>query len=191
MFYLGGILRNHGHRRKPEAGFTLVEMIIVVAIIAVLSAILSVGIRQIRASYALRRAATIATAEVRRAHASTVAEGVNYTVEFVLANPGSINVYRAKLDTEQCPPGMVTSSATLCTRSVGGDNWPPKVQLQADSDTSKSLPACSAPASPANKCVTFGLFGAPVAAGDVLLVGETGQTVRIVVEPATGRVSAQ
>lgn len=163
-------------RQNAEAGFTLIELIVVVAIIALLSAILSLSVRQIRAIIALRKAATIATSEIRRAQASAVADGENYIVEFVVGG-AAINVYK-----EVATP---TPSTTL-VRQVTGENWPPSVVIR-----SSNLPACVTATSPSSTCVTFGFLGAPISGvGNVILETHTG-TVQLDIEPATGRVRVQ
>lgn len=166
--------------RRSEAGFTLVEVILVVVIIAILTAILSVSVGPIRATFALRKAATIAAAEVRRAQALAIAEGADYTVEFVLTpNPGAVKVWK--------------SGGSAPVRAVSGENWPSSVQIRAGS----GLESCAV-GNPDNRCVTFRFLGAPEQAGEVVLCDVSSQgctqstrTVRLVVEPATGRVSVQ
>lgn len=171
-----------------QAGFTLLELVVVIGAIAVVMAVLSVGIRRASDAFSLRRGASVATSELRRAHATAVSEGVDYTVEFVLANPGSLNTYRTKLVTETCPTGMTQVSSTLCRRTVAGQQWPASVAINGPATT---LAVCTAPANPANKCVTFRPLGYANAGGVVQLLSRSGVTVNVQVTAATGRVSIQ
>ena len=170
------------HRaRSPSRGFTVIDMVVVVGIIAILAAMFTVNIRKIRAGFDLRNASSVAVSEVRRAQAAALADGTRYTVEFVLGKPGQLKTYRET---------SYGSDVWTLTRSVSGAGWPETVTVAAAG--SNSLPDCGEPpGSSADKCVTFAFFGAPVSAGEVLLQSETGGSTRIVIEPATGRVSAQ
>lgn len=166
-------------------GLTLVELVVVVGLIAILAAMFTVNIRKIRAGFDLRNASSVAVSEVRRAQAAAIAEGTKYAVEFVLGKPGQLNTYRAT--SYSC----VLPSCWTRIRSVSGLGWPPTVTVEAAS--SDPLLDCGAPpGSSGNKCVTFAFLGAPLAGGEVVLLrSETGGSTRIVVAPATGRVSAQ
>src|SRR2546428_11206027 len=76
------------------AGFALIELGVVVGLIAIVMAILVLGVRAASDAFSLRRAATIVISETRRASSSAVAEGVDYTVEFKLCSSCGITVYR-------------------------------------------------------------------------------------------------
>lgn len=175
-------------RVTGEAGFSLLELVIVISITAAVLLLFVQGIRQAREGFNLRRAASTTMAELRRAQALSMAQNVNYIAEFVVASPGSLNIYRTKLATETCPEGMTQVSSTLCRRTITGEQWPATVAIDGPGTT---FAACSAPASVANKCVTFQLLGAPNAGGTALLRAGNGTIVQVVVAAATGRVSVQ
>ncbi len=191
-------MRTRAERLAPAAGFGLMELIIVIGVIAVLVTILSLSIRQIRASFALRHAAEIAMGEVRRAQSSSIAEAVDYLVEFVATNPGILKVYK-----DSNRDHVFTVGETVPVREVSGQNWPNTIQIPKVADMigvppDGTLPVCTDAGVSAGNCVTkdslyvtFGFFGAPVAAGDVQLKSDTGGTVWIAVEIATGRVSVK
>lgn len=97
---------------KPsEAGFTLVELMVVIGLMAVILSVLTLGIRQASESFALRRAGTITLSEIRRAQTGATSDGVNYVAEFDLGAPGAVNVYR---------PG-VSAGTAMAVVSNGAD----------------------------------------------------------------------
>jgi prepilin-type N-terminal cleavage/methylation domain-containing protein len=173
---------------RGDAGFTLVELLIVIGMIAILMSILALAIRQVTASFALRRAGTVALSEVRRAQARALAERVDYTVEFVIASPGALRVYQGTtlVRTVQAPEGW---SASVALVDEGGS--PPALP---DSETGW-LPDCTSPGNPADKCVTFQFVGAPgnvgtKSQGAVLLRGLSGH-LWLTVAAGTGKASVQ
>ncbi len=162
------------HRRRFQAGFTLVELLVVVSVLAVVFAILVLGIRQASGSFALRQAATITMSELRKAQASSVAggSGVSYTVEFVYGTPGGLNIYR---------------QGTL-VKVVAPPNWPSSVVFD---NTQTTFPSCAGVGNPANTCVTFQPLGYASAGGAAALKGGVGTQVTLLVQvaAATGKVS--
>src|SRR5437016_14036781 len=89
--------------RDGQAGFTLIELVVVVGLIGVVLAILVMGVRRASDAFSLRKAATTVISEVRRAPSPAVAGGEDYMGEFALAEPGRVQTYRTKLLTETCP----------------------------------------------------------------------------------------
>src|SRR3989442_4612994 len=81
-------------RYNDRAGFTLIELVVVVGLISIVMAILVLGVRRASDAFSLRRAATITTSETRRTASAAVADGVDYTVEVSLSSPYGITVYR-------------------------------------------------------------------------------------------------
>ena len=165
-------------RRGSDAGFSLLELMIVVGTVAAIMAMLALGIRMTSESYALRRAAGITMSELRKAQATAMAEGVDYTVEFYVSSasgtPGGIRVWRAGIGTP--------------VRTVLTPDWPASVQMQQNTTT---FPACTAPVDTMHKCAVYKPLGYPVQNGLVKMSLGTGITLDVVVEPATGRVSVQ
>ncbi len=182
--------------RDGQAGFTLLELVVVVGVISIVLAVLTLGIRRASDAYQLRRATTTAITEMRRAQSSAVAEGSEYVVEFVIANPGSLNIYRPRLATETSCPTAIFSTEVLvgstwwCQRTITSQRqqWPSSVAINGGGTT---FGPCAAPANTANKCVTFRPLGYADAGGVAQLVGGSGVTVKVAVTAATGRVSVQ
>src|SRR2546422_10394659 len=94
--------------RDGHAGFTLIELVVVVGLISIVMAILVLGVRAASNAFSLRRAATIVMSETRRAASSAVAEGVDYNGEFKLSIPRRITVSRQ----------------TAVQRTFQGPEWP-------------------------------------------------------------------
>src|SRR3989475_3663229 len=126
--------------RYGHAGFTLIELVVVVGLISIVMAILVLGVRAASDAFSLRRAATILMSETRRAASSAVAEGVDYTVEFKLSSPYGITVYRQ----------------TAVQRTFAGQEWPLSVTIPTAGTTA---PNCTTPGNAANACVTFKPLG--------------------------------
>jgi len=156
--------------RDGQAGFTLIELVVVVGLISIIMAILVLGVRRASDAFSLRRAATIVMSEVRRAQSSAVADDVPYTVEFNLSSPYGITVYRQ----------------TAVQRTFAGQEWPSSVTIPSAATT---LPNCTTPGNAANKCVTFQPLGFAVAGGTVQLLSRTGVSANLAIAAATGRVS--
>jgi type II secretory pathway pseudopilin PulG len=172
-----------------QAGFTVLELVVVVGLITVVLAILTLGIRQASDSFSLRRAAAVVTSELRRAQSNAVADGATYMVEMGLTNPGSLNVYRSTASAQTCPPGMAPpppTTTTQCTRTISAQQWPSSVAINGPGTT---LPVCTAPANPANKCATFRSLGYADAGGAVQLQNQSGTIATVQVVAATGRVT--
>jgi prepilin-type N-terminal cleavage/methylation domain-containing protein len=175
---------------RANSGFTLVELLIVIGIAAILLSILALGIRQVSASFELRRAGTVAVSEVRRAQARALAERVDYTVEFVIAHPGVLHVYRdATLQrTVQAPEGWPASAALV------DDGGSPPGFPDAETDW---LPNCDAagPGVPANRCITFRFMGAPAGVGaqpkGAVLIRGPSSHLWIAIAAGTGKVSVE
>ncbi len=167
-------------RTKPvwpgrQAGFTLIEIMIVGGVLAFVLAIFVLGVRQASGSFALRQAASITLSELRKAQASAMAEGsgVSYTVEFVSGTTGGLNVYRQ----------------TSRVKTITPPDWPASVTFD---NTQTTFPTCPVGiGNPSNACVTFQPLGYASAGGSAALRGGVGtQTTWLVsVIAATGKVS--
>ena len=159
--------------KDGHAGFTLIELVVVIGAVALVMAILMLGVRRASDAFSLRRAATVVTSELRRAQASAVSGAVDYTVEFQVTSPYQVTVYRQ----------------TTAVRAVSGQEWPSSVTIRSDPES--TVPFCTTPGSVTNKCVTFRPLGFANAGGVVQLRSRTGVTVNVAVTAATGRVSVQ
>lgn len=103
-----------------EPGLALVELVLVIAIVALLASVLTLGIRRISESFALRQAASMAVAEIRQAQAGALSQGVDHVVEFDTSGasgpPGGLRLFRPGVAVTG--PVSVTSSGGSDTRSV-------------------------------------------------------------------------
>lgn len=180
------MFRGSGRRGTGESGFTLLELVIVIGAIAIVMAMLIVGIRQSTQSFTLRRATTLVYSELRKAHAAAMAEGVDYIVEFdVVTGSGTSNGIKVF----RLPAG---SSTPELLRQVKPPDWPSSVQLL---DGLTQVPACPSLAGldTSNDCAIFKPLGYASAAGDVRLKtkADAAARLRIIVASATGRVSME
>jgi len=163
--------------RDGHAGFTLIELVVVIGAVALVMAILTLGIRRASDAFSLQRAATLVMSELRRAQARAVAEGVDYTVEFdVVTGSGTstgLKIWKA---------GTATPVRTVQSE------WPSNVQIL---DGPTNFPACTAPADPADDCATFKPMGYAAESGRMRLKVKSAaaEQIEIKVESATGRVS--
>ncbi len=164
--------------KDGQAGFTLLELIVVIGTIAVVLGVLALGVQKARDAFSLQRAATLVMSELRRAQARSVAENVDYMVEFDVVT-GSGTSTGLKI--------WKVGTPTTLVRTVQSE-WPSNVQIM---DGPTNFPACTAPADTANDCATFKPLGYATASGRMRLkVKSSGvEQVEVKVESATGRVS--
>ncbi len=172
-------MRHNAVRHKNgHAGFTLIELVVVVGLIAVVLAILTAVMRAASNSFQLRRSATVVTSELRRAQSSAVAENIPYAVEFILSSPYGINEWK-----QPTPGGGWVAVPRPVT---GSENWPSQVSITSVPGAAN----CSGiSGSGSNWCVTFQPLGFADQGGSVLLQNKSGTTASINLNAATGRVS--
>jgi prepilin-type N-terminal cleavage/methylation domain-containing protein len=170
-------MRHHAVLPKDgHAGFTLIELVVVVGLIAVVLGILAAVMRAASDSFQLRRAATVVTSELRRAQNSSVGENIPYAVEFILTSPYGINEWKQPSGTWVQVPRPVT----------GSENWPSTVTIVSVPGT----PNCSGiSGSGSNWCVTFLPLGFANQGGIVQLQNRSGTNTSLNLNAATGRVS--
>jgi type II secretory pathway pseudopilin PulG len=165
----------------------VIELMVVIGIAAIMVSILAVAIRQGSESFALRRAGSLAAAEIRRAQASAIAERRDFVVEFDFGDPAGMTTYR-----------LTDASTWEQVRAIGAPQagmdaeWPTTVSFASAAVTPFVSCGVGLPGATTNQCVGFGLFGEPLPAapaGQVLIRNRTGTELRIVVAPATGRVT--
>lgn len=179
--------------RGSECGFTVIELIVVIGIAAVMVSVLAVAVRQGSDSFALRRAASLAVSEIRRAQSSAIAERRDFVVEFGFGNPTSVTTYRLT-----DPPGNTwlqvrTISAPQPGTGLDAD-WPVSVVFVSAGSTFTACGGAALPGVATNQCVGFGLFGEPsttAPAGQVVIRNSMGTQLRVVVAAATGRVTVE
>lgn len=176
-------------RKRPDAGFTVIELMIVVGIAAIMTSVLAVAIRQGSESFALRRAASLAVSEIRRTQSSAIAERRDFVVEFGFGTRASVTIYRFT----DASVWQQVKTIRAPARGLDGD-WPAAVTFLTTGSTLSACGGASLPGASSNRCLMFGLFGeptSPAGAGQVVLGNTMGRQLRIVVTPATGQVAVQ
>lgn len=160
--------------RASDGGFSLIELVVVVAVAAIVMAVLTLGIRQASDSFTLQRAANLAVGELRWAQAKAMAEGVDYTVEFYTAS-GGIRVWKAGVSSP--------------VRTVLSPEWPSTIEMPSGVD---NFPDCAPSIDSSHDCAVYKPLGYAVAGGEVILQASgSGSQLKVVVESASGRVKVE
>ncbi|MGH2426441.1 MAG: hypothetical protein ACRDF1_09200 [bacterium] len=176
-------------RRRPrvtgEAGFSLLELVIVVAMAAAVLLVFVQGVRQASASFLVRKAANITIAEIRTAQAASMANGIDVAVEFYTSTGSST------------PGGIVMWARNPTTgiwsqlRTVLPPEFPVSVQMP---DGPTNFQDCPPAINASHDCVIFKPLGYAEDDGDIRLraIGASSIQLDIVMdEPATGRVAVE
>lgn len=173
-------------RRIPlrgEAGFTLLELVIVVSVAAAVLLIFVQGVQQASASFQVRRATNVTIAELRTAQAAATAAGEDMAVEFYTSTgsstPGGIVVWKKN------PLTGVWSQV----RSVLPPEFPGNVQMP---DGPTNFPDCPAAINAAHDCAIFKPLGYADNGGRIRLraIGSSSSQLEVVMDSAaTGRVA--
>jgi type II secretory pathway pseudopilin PulG len=173
-------------RRRPrvtgEAGFSLLELVIVVAMAAAVLLVFVQGVRQGSASFQVRKAANIAIAEMRTAQAVSMANGVDMAVEFYTSTgsgtPGGVRTWARQ-------PG---TGLWFQARSALPPEFPNNVQMP---EGVTNFPNCPAAIHLTHDCAIFKPLGYAEDDGRIRLraIGASGIQLDLVMDqPATGRV---
>jgi len=165
---------------RAQAGFSLIELVVVVSIAAVVMAVLTPGIRRSSDVFTLRRAASLAVVELRTAQSLATNNGTDIMFEFYTSTgsggPGGVRYWVQP----------VGSSSWFEVRSVLPPEWPDIIQMRH----SIGLADCVSPADVTHKCLTFKPLGYVENSGTIKVRVRSTSTVEwdIIVDSATGRV---
>lgn len=179
-------------RRVPrvagEAGFTLLELLIVVAMAAAVLLIFVQGVRQASASFLVRKAANITIAEIRTAQALAMSNGMDFAVEFYTSTgsstPGGLAMWARD------PATLVWSRwpDSSRPRTVLPPEFPESVQMP---DGPTNFKDCPNAINATHDCAIFKPLGYAEDDGDIRLraIGASSIQLDVIMdEPATGRV---
>lgn len=163
---------------RPNAGFSLIELIVVVSIAAIVMAVLVPGIRQASDVFQLRKGASLLIAELRTAQSLSTANQIDIMFEFYTSSgagaPGGLRYW-----------GW-SGSAWYELRKVETPEWPVIVQLREGS----GFPNCPSPAVATHRCTTFKPLGYLTNGGEVKIRARSaGSEWDIELNAATGRVT--
>jgi type IV fimbrial biogenesis protein FimT len=171
--------------RPPQAGFSLVEMLAVVAIIALMSAVALPAMARYTKNYRIRGATQQVAGEIGAARTKAISRNTNLGVLFVALTD---TTYRWVLQDDPTTPGVQQSLATLLTQpaQLGPlQTLPNGIVFEATSATRPAVGfnRLGAQCTPGTRgCGS--LTGAP--GTNYVRVDTSGQSIVTLVQPDTG-----
>lgn len=128
--------RRSDMNKRPEQGFTLVELSVVVALIGIISTIAVLGTANLVRSSRLAGASSTLVADLRYARSLATTQRTNYNIGF---SSGRYSVFRASTaDTvlrRTLPPGVACSSSGTATFYAWGLTDPLTITLTGGGQT--------------------------------------------------------
>src|SRR5438309_3780633 len=122
-------------RVRSQTGFSLVEMITVMAIIAIMAAVVIPPLAAYARVYKLRTAQQQVASDISAARMKAVSKNVNLGVTFAIVNNSQ---YITVVDDDQNPQAAPPPAHWL---TIAAEDWPTVLGMQAQAGTLQSLPA--------------------------------------------------
>jgi prepilin-type N-terminal cleavage/methylation domain-containing protein len=123
--------------RRPSGGYSLIELLVVVGIIALAGAIALPQISRYIRNYNIRGAAQQVAGELQTARLRAISKNVNLGVIFAVLSP---TTYQIVIEDDQRPGLGTTALSPPSWRSLAAENWATLLSIPGQAGVVQSLP---------------------------------------------------